>query len=139
MSINQKKEDSLESSLSCCVLKELKTALWKSRLLSGRCRACRGSSRRLWHAQVARSRRLGDLVDHQFERRAGPSGVEEDRLVNGAIFLFKAVVIRQHVNRVAIFLRVGVLQLDLDGADFRGAALALHGKFEVIALPHAAE
>src|ERR1700674_3035518 len=49
--LREKREDSLESSLSCCALKELHTNFYRTRLLPGSCCACRGGSRRLWHAQ----------------------------------------------------------------------------------------
>src|SRR6266852_4417803 len=139
MSVDKKREDSLESPLSCCAPKELKANLCETRLLPGRRSARRGRSRRLRCAQVARGGRLGDLVDHQLQSCACPAGVEEDWFVHRAILLLEAVVICQDVDRITVLLGVGVLQFDLDCADLRGTALALHGELEVIALAHAAE
>src|SRR6266576_1068031 len=111
----------------------------RTRLLPGRRGARRSCSGRLRHAHVARGGRFGHLVDHQFDGQASAAGVEEDRFVHRAILLFEAIVIRQDVDGIAILLGVGVLQLDLNGADLSGPALALHGELEVIALSHATE
>src|SRR5437660_10963406 len=123
----------------CCVLKEWNTNFLRLRLLSRGCCTGRSCSRSLRYAQVARGGRLGNLVDHQFQSRPGSSGVKEDRFVDRAIFLFEAVVICQHVDRVAVLLGVGVLELDLDGADLRRTALALHSELEIIARADAAK
>src|SRR5258708_11536155 len=139
MRVDKKREDSLESSLSCCAPKELKANLCGTRLLPGRRSARRGRSRGLRCAQVARGGRLCDLVDHPLQSCACPAGVEEDRLIHRAILLLEAVVICQDVDGVAVLLGVGVLQFDLDCANFSGTALALHGELEVIALAHVAE
>src|SRR5690349_11076822 len=119
-----KREDSLESSLCCCALKGLKTN-WGVRLLTGSCCAGRGRSRSLRDAQITSGGSLGDLVDHQFQGRAVPAGVEEDRLIHGAILLLEAVVVCQDVDGVTVLFGVGVLQFDADGADLCRAALAL--------------
>src|SRR5712692_5966458 len=135
----EKREDSLESSLYWQCTQGVGPCFRGICLLPGRRSARRGRSRRLRHAQVARRRRLGDFVDHQFERRAAAAGVEKDRLVDRPVLLLEALVVGQHVNRVLVLLGVGIAQLDLDGADFLRPGLALDSKLEIIALSHAAE
>src|SRR5690348_14744544 len=67
-------------------------------LLPGSRIACRGCRSALGHAQVARSAALGDFVDHEFQRGAATARVEEDGLVDRAVLLLEAVVIRKNVH-----------------------------------------
>src|SRR5258708_19633878 len=70
---HQKREDSLESSRSCCAPKESKHNFYGTRLLPGRCYAGRGRSRRgLRYAQVSRGGFLCDLVYPHFSSFSPP-------------------------------------------------------------------
>src|SRR6266403_4295093 len=103
-----------------------------------------GSARRraagsLRYAQVAGSARLRNLVDDQLESCVAPAGVEENRLVDGAVLLLEALVIGQDVDGELILLRVGALQLDLHRADLLRASLARDRKFIIVARAHSAK
>src|SRR5216110_2339191 len=113
---------------------------WTVGLLAGSRAASRGCRRRaLRRAQIAGRTGLGDLVDHKFQCGAGAARVEEDGLVDRAILFLEAVVVSKDVQRVLVLLGVGVLQHELNSTHFGGAALALHGKFKVVALANAAK
>src|SRR5258708_32485628 len=112
--------------LLCCP--RVETYFCETRLLPGGCGAGRGCSRGLRDAQVTCGGSLGNLVDHQFQGRAVPASVEENRLVHGAILLLEAVVVCPDVDGVTVLLCVGVLQFDSDGANLCRAALALHAE-----------
>src|SRR5215472_10085772 len=93
----------------------------------------------LGYAQIATSGGLANLVDYQLKRLAAAAGVEEDRLINGTVFLLEVLVISEHVNGELVFLDVGVLQFHLHRADFLRAGFARDGELKVIALAHAAQ
>src|SRR5258708_12955510 len=97
-----------------------------------------GSARRraagsLRYAQVAGSARLRNLVDDQLESCVAPAGVEENRLVDGAVLLLEALVLRQGVDGELILLRGGALQLDLHPANPLPPRLAHHPYFIITA------
>src|SRR5260370_17256274 len=96
--------------LLCC--QGVKTYFCGTRLLPGGCGAGRGCSRGLRDAQITCGGSLGNLVDHQFQGRAVPASVEEDRLIHGAILLLEAVVVCQDVDGVTVLLGIVVLQFD---------------------------
>src|SRR5258708_7086858 len=93
--------------------------------------ACRrrAAASRLGHAQIAGSARLGYFVNDQFESRVATAGVEENRLVDGAVLLLEALVIGQDIDGELILLGIGALQLNLDGADLLRSSLARHSEF----------
>src|SRR5579864_389499 len=125
LSVQKKRESPLEPSLPPYSRDLPRSMLqWKSVLLSRtriagcRCLWCLGDT------EIARRGRLGDLVDHQFQRCAGSTRVEEDRLVYGPVLLLEVLVVRKDVDRVLVLLGVGVLQLDLNAAHLLVSALA---------------
>jgi len=65
--------------------------------------AARGSQP--WHAQIALSPcSASHFVDHQFNSLTRPAGIEKYRFIHGTIFLFKALIVRQHIDSLQLIL-----------------------------------
>src|SRR5260221_3956551 len=93
--------------LKCCA-NEAAAVVLLARGGSARRRAAGG----LRYAQVAGSTRLRNLVDDQLESRVAAAGVEENRLVDGAVLFLEALVIGQDVDGELILLLGNAPQLD---------------------------
>jgi len=69
----------------------------------------------------------------------GAGEIEEDRLVHGAIFLFKRLVFDGHGGAELVALFVNALQFDGDVADLLGFVPADDGEFNIVTLAQPAE
>src|SRR5882724_1648504 len=99
----------------------------------GRLRIC------LWDADVSADGVLAHLVHHDFLGNVGAGEIEEDRLVHGAIFLFKRLVFDGHGGAELVALFVNALQFDGDVADLLGFVPADDGEFNIVTLAQPAE
>jgi len=75
---------------------------------------------RLRNADVAADLVLANLVDHDLFRNMCAGDVEEDGLVEGAVLLFKALVLDDHGEIDLVPLLVHTLKLDSNVADLLG-------------------
>lgn len=93
---------------------------------------------RLGNADVSAYRVLSSLVDDDFLGQTRSRGVEEDRLVDGAVLLLEALVLNDHGDVNLILLFVYALEFYGDVANLLRLVFATDGKLDVVALAEAA-
>src|SRR5690348_16012086 len=134
------KGDSCESPLPCAPQSGAASGYkGVSELLTGVGSRGGGGSRRFRSAEIAGRRSLRHLVDHEFQRRPAAPGIEENGLVDGAVFLLEGLVVGQDVDGELVLLGVGAFELDFDAPDFLRGSLAVDGELEIVASAHAAK